>query len=73
MLMVGLCHSNERFTISSCSAGMGTTGILIAIDMALEQATRENVVDIPAIVATVRGQHMHEDGPELIKRNVPLN
>ena len=52
---------------------MRATGTLIAIDMALEQAARENVVDIPAIIATVRRQHMHEDGPELIKRNVPLN
>ena len=37
---------------------MGRTGTLIAIDMALEQATLENVVDIPAIVTKMRRQRM---------------
>ena len=37
---------------------MGRTGTLIAIDMALEQAVRENVVDIPAIVTKMRRQRM---------------
>ena len=58
MLMVGLCYSNERSIISSCSAGVGRTGTLMAIDMALEQAARENVVDIPAIVTKTRRQRM---------------
>ena len=58
MLMVGLCHSNEGSIISPCSAGVGRTGTLIAIDMALEQAARENVVDIPVIITKMRRQRM---------------
>ena len=50
--------SNEMSTISLCSAGVGRTGTLMAIDMALEQAARENVVDIPAIVTKMRRQRM---------------
>ena len=37
---------------------MGRTGTLMAIDMALEQAAQENVVDIPAIVTKMRRQRM---------------
>ena len=53
-----LCHSNEGSIISPCSAGVGRTGTLMAIDMALEQAAQENVVDIPAIVTKMRRQRM---------------
>ena len=49
---------NKSSIISPCSAGVGRTGTLIAIDMALEQAARESVVDIPAIVTTMRRQRM---------------
>ena len=53
-----LCYTNERSIISPCSAGVGRTGTLMAIDMALEQAARENVVDIPAIITQMRKQRM---------------
>ena len=57
--MVGLCHSSESSIISPCcSAGVGRTGTLMAIDMALEQAAQENVVDIPAIITKMRKQRM---------------
>ena len=38
--------------------GIGRTGTLIGIDMALEQAALENVVDISAIVTKMRRQRM---------------
>ena len=45
-------------TISPCSAGVGRSGTLIAIDMVLEQAAQKSVVDIPAIVTKMRRQRM---------------
>ena len=44
--------------IVHCSAGVGRTGAFIAIDIALEQAKRENMVDIAGIVTRIRQQRM---------------
>ena len=41
-----------------CSAGVGRTGTFIAIDIALEQAKREELVDIAGIVNRLRQQRM---------------
>ena len=41
-----------------CSAGVGRTGTFIAMDIALEQAKKEGVVDIAGIVNRLRQQRM---------------
>ena len=41
-----------------CSAGVGRTGTFIAVDIALEQAKKEGVVDIGGIVNRLRQQRM---------------
>ena len=41
-----------------CSAGVGRTGTFIAVDIALEQARREGVVDIAGIINRLREQRM---------------
>ena len=40
------------------SAGVGRTGTLIAIDIALAQASKERQVDIPKIIVDMRKQRM---------------
>ena len=55
-----MCCSEDRdkSIVSPFSAGIGRTGTLIAIDVGLEQAAQESVVDIPAIVTKMRSQRM---------------
>ena len=48
----------DKLSVFPCSAGVGRTGTLIAIDVTLEQAALDNVVDIPAIVTKIRRQRM---------------
>ena len=42
-----------------CSAGVGRTGTFITLDIALEQANKEGIVDIPGIVTRLRQQRMY--------------
>ena len=44
--------------LTICSAGVGRTGTLISIDIALAQAAREGIVNIPAIVTKMRTERM---------------
>uniref|UniRef100_A0A1X7TQU1 protein-tyrosine-phosphatase n=1 Tax=Amphimedon queenslandica TaxID=400682 RepID=A0A1X7TQU1_AMPQE len=63
-LMILHRQSNKSWSPSKgpilvhCSAGVGRTGTFIAIDIALEQAKRERVVDIAGIVNRLRQQRM---------------
>ena len=41
-----------------CSAGVGRTGTFIGVDIALEQASKDGVVDIAGIINRLREQRM---------------
>ena len=56
--VIKMTGPSSLHSLPVCSAGVGRTGTLIAIDMALEQAAQEKVVDIPAIVTKMRRQRM---------------
>ena len=53
-----LHQENYINALPTCSAGVGRTGTLICVDIALEQAAREGVVDIAGIVSKIRKQRM---------------
>ncbi|ELU05077.1 hypothetical protein CAPTEDRAFT_147624 [Capitella teleta] len=49
----------SRPILIHCSAGVGRTGTLIAIDHLLEQANNENGIDVYACVTALRQSRMH--------------
>ena len=51
-----------------CSAGVGRTGTFITIDLALEQAEKEGVVDIAGIVNRLREQRMKMVQTEVFRK-----
>ena len=56
-VMANWCPSKGPILVH-CSAGVGRTGTFIAVDIALEQAKKEGVVDIAGIVNRLRQQRM---------------
>ena len=60
--------SPSNIIIFGCSAGVGRTGTLMAIDIALSQASKERQVDIPKIIVNMRRQRM-----KMVQNAVRLN
>ena len=57
-LALGTWHIRGGPILVHCSAGVGRTGTFISLDMALEQADKEGLVDIAGIVNRLRQQRM---------------
>ena len=51
---------------------MGRTGTLIALDIALEQAAKKGVMDIPEVVGKIRDQRMKLVQTD-VSNNIMLN
>ena len=56
--VMGAWEKDRGPILVHCSAGVGRTGTFITLDMALEQAEREGVVDVAGIVKRLRQQRM---------------
>ena len=57
MMWFEQCHSSCMYIASS--DGVGATGTFITIDRVLKQIEREDVVNIPGVIQSIRQQRMN--------------